>query len=210
MPKTIYCVKLCQRQVQGNEELGTKTPYLYFPYDRFYLMKRNDLPLAQKMFRYFFMLPLDEDLRQAIKNVRVDKTRTISQLRNDNLFEYIVVSAGGYISWLTDLNEWMIVVPTHVRGRYKDREAINSFVGYVQSQAVFRNIDKEINMPQVTLFTPTREIGLFCAVCTNIMDYYEGKCRPGTQLCLKNVDTELPYDSYNARSEKQSSEEVGG
>jgi len=191
----ILCVKIAQREIKGG------TGYQYFPYDRVYLVPRELRATVFRMFRYFFEMDLDNDLLAALTLLKVTHERTITVDRDDKKLE-----GKREGDELTDRvvcpEEWLLIVPTHIKGRKKEdkRESAKeeSVLMYRFSKVLQRSSasNAKARMPRISLHTPYKEIPLFCAVCTRILDFHDNKCSPGKGMCSKNAETILPADAY--------------
>jgi len=202
--RKIYCLKVSQKMLD--------TPIAtYWPYDRAYLIHRDDFHVAPHMFRYYFHMALTPELLHVLNRVEVNAHRTMSLVRDDEKFKYVKGTSQGQFTWIDDPENWKILVPTHVKGRYKNNKAVASFIQYFSTNAInaYHHNDK-IELPQVSLHTPKRDIEFFCAICTNLTQYHEGACKPATQSCKQKIDTELPFDDHFRRALRKSVEEAGG
>lgn len=204
MNKQIYCIKINQKLLQDAK-------FDYWPYDRSYLVHKDNIHIAQHMFRYYFYLPLTSGMLTALNKIEVNNHRHITVARDDSQFKYVKGEVRGQFNWIEDPTEWTVIVPTHVKGRYKNNVAVASFIEYVTTKAINSDYhNRKIELPQISLHTPKREIEFFCAICTNLPNFYHGECGPGKQSCKRNIDTELPFDDHFRKALKRSVEEAGG
>jgi hypothetical protein len=147
----------------------------------------------------------------ALNKVVINKHRHITITRDDSQFEYVKREVRGQFNWIEEPTEWTVIVPTHVKGRYKNNIAVASFIEYVTTKAINSDYhNRKIELPQISLHTPKREIEFFCAICTNLPNFYHGECGPGKQSCKRNIDTELPFDDHFRKALNRSVEEAGG
>lgn len=204
MKHKMYCLKISQKMLHLPN-------FDYWPYDRMYLIHIDDFHVAPLMYRYYFHMPLTPKLLEVLNRIEIEAHREITVSRNDAKFNYIKGKSAGQFQWIDNPNEWRIISPTHVRGKYKNSKAVASLLEYVTTSAIqSHNHNEKIELPQIALHTPKREIGFFCAICANLPQFHEGKCRPGTHQCKLKIDTELPFDDHFRRALKKSAEEAGG
>lgn len=199
MSRQIYSVKICQRLLY-TETGELFSPFHYFPYDRLYLVKKKELPLIKRMFRYFFQLDVTQNIVDALDRVVINRVRTLKHQRDDATSEYIPINTSNMFgSFLTpDMPNWMLVVPTQVKT--KKTEPLTSYINYVHSSLINRHGYPTPGnyLPPITLHTPQRTIHLLCAICDNILKYQTGDCSPGTPSCRarSNQSIQLEHDTY--------------
>ncbi len=200
----IYCIKISQKYI-------TDPQFDYWPYDRSYLIHKDNFHIAPFMFRYYFYMQLTPEMLRALNNIEVKAHREITTIRNDSKFEYVRGSSTGQFNWIENATEWFLMVPTHVTGMYRDKKAVASLLAYISTRAIKQeHHNKKVELPQISLKTPTRDIKFFCATCTNITNFYEGDCKAGTSSCKLHVDAELPFDENFRLALKRSAIEAGG
>lgn len=219
MNNEIYCVKLQQRRLSSASGLD------YFPFDRFYIVPRENKTIGRELFRYCFELEVNASMLKAINAIPIDKTRTITLHRDDKKKEY--KDLRGVPNFFYDDNgnpqlhagAWRIVVPTHVRTRKvtrpedkvkqdkKVRETFVSYIGYVLSRILTADSHNNKSMlPAITLHTPNKSTPLICAMCSGITKFYAGDCTPGRVSCSSNADIEMTQDTYYRETEKEGEE----
>lgn len=203
MKHKIYCLKINQKMLFSN---GCD----YWPYDRTYIIHNDDFHLAPRLYRYYFYMPLTAYLLKALNRIEVKAHREISVDRNDTKLQYVKGSSTGQFTWIDDPNNWRLLIPTHVKGKYENNKAVASFLQYVTTKSIHAGHNVSIELPQISLHTPKRDIEFFCAICTNLPQFYHGECKLGTYSCNLNIDTELPFDDHFRRSLAKSIEEAGG
>jgi hypothetical protein len=192
MPE-IICVKIAQRALPG------AGGYQYFPYDRVYLMPQELRPTAIRMFRYFFELELDAGLLAALNHLSIAHERKITVERNDVQLQG---KDSGKIPNIGHPEAWRLIVPTHIKGRRREEKseaaAEEAVLMYQFSKVLRRSAtsNSAASLPRISLHTPYRDIPLFCAVCTKILDFHDNKCTPGKGTCAKNAEAILPADTY--------------
>lgn len=183
----------------------------YWPYDRTYLIHNDDFHIAPHMYRYYFHMPLTPRLLEVINHIEIEAYREITVDRNDEKLKYAKGNFRGQFAWIDNPEEWRILVPTHVKGRYKNKKAVASFLEYISTKAIQSDSHNQtIELPQIALHTPQREIEFFCAICTNLPQFHDGECRPGTHECKIKIDTSLPFDDHFRKALRKSVEEAGG
>lgn len=202
MSRQIYCVKVCQRRLEYMRRSSSFFPY--FPYDRFYLVKKIDASLVPRMFPYCFEMALTPALLLGLNALRVDATRTIPQYRDDAAFAYKCdydnpPMLNAFADLIQDCNEWLLVAPTHTTKQYlptQHKQIVAQHINYIHSTAIALSRQGVEDMPLITLHTPTRTIALFCAICDRILDYQEGKCAPGNSRCdaVRRLRAEIPAE----------------
>lgn len=204
MKQKIYCIKINQKMLNDPQ-------FTYWPYDRSYLIHKDNMEVAPRMFRYYFYLPLNSRLLKVLNKIEINAYREIPVSRDDEKSTYRRGSSTGQFNWIKEPEEWTIIIPTHVKGKYKNNKAVSSFLEYISTKAITTHQhNSRIDLPQISLHTPKREINFFCAVCSNLPQFYHDECKPGTLTCKRKVDTELPYDPHFRLALKRSIEEAGG
>jgi hypothetical protein len=146
-------------------------------------------------------MELDSDLLAALTLLKVTHERTITIARDDKKLEG--KDAGDELTdRVAHPEEWSLIVPTHIKGRRKEekRESAKeeAILMYRFSKVLQRSSasNAKVHMPRISLHTPYKEIPLFCAVCTRILDFHDNKCSPGKGTCAKNAEAILPADAY--------------
>jgi len=203
MSDHILCVRIAQR-VLATEDV---TQYSRFPFDRVYLGKKHLTPQFDSLFRYYLSLPLDRPLLAALCNLHVTRVRETRVKRDTASHIGISKPASGipgtFNEWIKDPEEWLMVVPTHVRavyGKAQGKEPYKSELAYFLTRAIDGNHNRKVQLPNITLTTPTRKIPLLCAMCKNVLELYAGKCVLGQPACARYAKIRVAYDDHNKKS----------
>jgi hypothetical protein len=178
----LYCVKISQRRLSG-------TPFVYFPYDRIYLISKNDQHLIKKLFKYCFILPVTAEILTALGRLTIKQFRKIPCQKGQRLTNV------GFSNILTEINEsWLLVAPTYVKKVWDKttQKIIKSSLDYIFTHALGNlRHNTSAKLPTIRLQTPTRDIPILCAICSSIGDFYANDCSPGQYSCKINADIQL-------------------
>ncbi len=211
MKNKIICVRIAQRVLRTN----TTADYTKFPFDRVYLSKVHLKPYFKQLFRYYLSMPLDAPLLDALNQLAITTKKETTVRRDDKRAEGVPQNSNnqGFRDLIQSPDDWVMVVPTHVKTRYQNAKRytnpIGSELGYILSRALVPPYNAGVRLPQITLHTPHRTIPIICGVCKNNLDLHEGKCIPGRPSCKSKVRVNLRLDSYNSDTAAQSVEESG-
>lgn len=181
----IYCVKLRQKK------LPTESKMTYFPFDRFYLVPKENRSLANRMFRYFFYMDLSDDMIKAITGYRYDELRIIPALGRPTTARGVEMEMAPVWDSLM-AGDFMLVVPTYPQ-RTREK-AIHGNTGspsvpaYYITKALRAADNAQLLLPQVGIHTPDRDVPLICAICRNYTGYCENECSPGRGSCKAKID----------------------
>lgn len=181
----IYCVKLRQKKLSRTGNFN------YFPFDRFYLVPKENRPLADKMFRYFFYMELSDEMVTAIGGFNYESLRLIPAVGRPTVARGVEEEMAPL--W-RDLHagEYVMIVPTYPqRTRQKaepDSTEAPAIPAYYMTQALKGKDNVNLLLPQIGIHTPKRDVPLICAVCRNYTGYCENECSPGRGTCKDNID----------------------
>jgi hypothetical protein len=215
---SVINLKIAQKKLRRSESYyagGTSPELDYFPFDRIYLFKQNLLPTMKKVFRYSLYMALSAPLYKALSQVYVDEYRDLPLIRNDSRSEYKRVRAlNAFKTQIKDPKDWILMVPTHVRSKYRDPskriKPYASEVAYILSSAISLKHNKGMFLPEITLHTPREDIPAMCSLCKNQAAYLANECNPGQYSCQKEHEILLELDNYHANAAKQSLKASGG
>ena len=185
----IYCVKLRQKQLSN-----ISSGILYFPYDRFYLIPKKQKDLMYKMFQYFFYLPASSATVTAISGYTYKQLRIIPAIERPKTIsdkETLIRNTTQIWDNLIN-NEFMIIIPTYPKRINKTSQTAPA---YYMTEALLPGSNHKINLPQVGIHTPTRDIPLICAVCKNYIGYCENECAPGGGTCKKSIEITIKHNT---------------
>lgn len=181
----IYCVKLRQKK------LPTATKLNYFPFDRFYLIPKENRELANKMFRYFFYMDVSDEIIAAISHYQYTSLRTIPAIGRPTIARGVEAELAPIWDELIS-GDYFLVVPTYPqRTRVKgnpNAEESPATPAYYMTQALRASDNSHVLLPQIGVHTPKRDVPLICAVCKNYSGYCENECSPGRGTCKSNID----------------------
>jgi len=193
----IFCVRIAQKLIQTQGE----SKYSRFPFDRVYLGKKQTASLFTRMFRYHLRMTLDTPLLHALDQLEITRIRETTIIRDDEAYAGVIRPAANRLYFFGDVikraEDWIMVVPTHVKSGYSGHAKRKSELGYTLSRAVDYNLNTSIRLPTITLVTPTREIPIMCAVCRNVLGLQAGECIPGQPSCKRKIGIRVTFDPYN-------------
>jgi hypothetical protein len=201
----VYCVKVNQHLIRKD-----KKKVHYFPFDRSYLVHRDDEHLMKRAFRYYMVMDLTPQLQEMLNLLHVENEKYITIYRNDELFRGKRPCTKKRFPELPE-EEWVLVVPTHVipKSRKRRKTPDHSAIGYLVSSVIGENQNAEVELPPIAVQTPSHRIPLLCSVCTKLPSYYDGKCQPGTAQCRKGATTRIALDKSRQEDAAKSIEESG-
>jgi len=203
----VYCVKVKQHRIGSNAER-----IHYFPFDRCYIVHKDDEHLIQRAFRYYLVMDLTDDVSDLLNRLYVNEKKDIPIYRDDDRMKGKVVERHSCFPGLSE-EEWLLVVPTHAipkrRKRGKKGKNDHSELGYLASRMLGSSQNKDVHLPPISVQTPNRRVPMLCSICAKLPNFYEGKCQPGTEACRSSAKTRLPLDQSRVDSEMQSIEEAG-
>ncbi len=211
MSEHILCVRIAQRAIA---HAGT-SKYHRFPFDRVYLGKKELAYRFKKLFRYYMVMELDQPLLDALGQLAVKRVKETPIVRDNAVLTGVPATKGHnhFLDHITDISDWLMVVPTHVRTVYKKpevyKEPAKSELAYILTRAIKYDQNRKVRLPQITLVTPTRTIPILCGVCQHSLDLHAGKCLPGQAACAYKVQVRLAYDDHNSLTHQQSVEASG-
>ena len=202
MKQTARCVKVAQRVLPDGS---------YFPYDRVYLIPKSEAKTMSRVFRYYMSMPLTEHIVEMLNGIKVSRECRLTIERDDA--QLSGVSPDDPQDRFDDIDnpsDWVMVVPTSVRTKFKKgvgptgdvSKPVASALRYVMSQAVYTDKNKQVQLPQIHLHTPTRTVKFLCGVCQHLPDFHAGKCSPGQRTCRQQARVTLPYDDHFKLSEE--------
>jgi len=212
MSDQIICVKIAQRILDASVE---RREYSKFPFDRVYLGKKTLKPQFRKLFRYYMCLTPDRPLLRALGRLQVKKIQATHILRNDTARYGIkaVPQRNYFLDHIKEMDDWVMVIPTHVRTVYRKPEVFKephkSELMYIMSKAIDFNHNGGVQLPPITLVTPTRTIPILCGVCRRLLEMHAGNCMPGQPQCSYHAAINLAYDDHNSRTPQQSVDASG-
>ncbi len=212
MKDHIFCVRIAQRVLPEEAACG----YKHFPFERVYLAQHRLAPQFRKLFRYYLSLTLDESLLGALNTLAVTKEREIRHQRDDGKLQGATRKnpRDAFNGVIQNPADWLMVVPTHVRTKYKDEKEHkypeSSELGYLLSRTIIAGFNETVRMPQIALHTPKRTIPILCGVCKHNLDLHAGKCLPGRPSCADKIKVVLRLDKHNSDTTAQSVNETGG
>lgn len=212
MSNHVICVRVAQRALIPE---GKGCDYNRFPFERIYLCKNNLISQLSKLYRYYITLPLDQYLLNALNRLAIHTQKETPIKRND--VKTTGQLSGGakniFNSYIKNYQDWTLLIPTHVKTKYKDKEKhknpTGSQLGYVISKIIRYGHNAHVKMPRMTLHTPNRIIPLLCAVCKNNLGLHAGDCLPGRPSCASRVEISLKLDQHNVITSNSSILETG-
>lgn len=181
----IICIKIAQKVIRYPKHEKQKNPYEYFPFDRVYLVEKQNTDLVKRLFRYYFLIPLDRELFHALTTIQVQETST-STIARRNKKETETISL---VDNIANFLDWNIVIPTTYTLKHKAADgALVMKLQYILTRATRRATrSSKIKMPPIMLHTPVRE-SLLCSSCSELPSFYAGDCTPGQRSCYVNAD----------------------
>lgn len=202
------CVKIAQHPLPQ-----TYRPFVFFPFDRLYLSKKQDEHLFEKMFRYYFKMRFSSSLLHVITNLQYAKICKYPRKERPHDFRHHLFDRelSGRIK---EFQDELMIIPTHVQTAYKNYEKKDTIIGskiaYFMSRAVGTGLHPDIKLPKITLHTPKKEIPLICAICSKSPSYHANECSPGTKKCCMEQQLVLPRDKSIDKAVQQALEDTGG
>lgn len=193
----IYCIKIRQRKLPKTLKID------YFPYDRLYLIPKEDRKMADRMFQYFFYMDLSDDILKALIAYHYAHLRLIPALGRPTTVRGVTSELTPIWRQLTADN-FVLIVPTYpqctrskTRSKTKPGAEDSPVVpAYYMSQALRANYNQDRIFPQIGIHTPNRDVPLLCAICKNYLGYSENECSPGRKSC--NDKIEIPISLTGA------------
>lgn len=216
MQPQVICFKIAQSRLPKPKNEAHS--FQYFPFDRVYITPMEFFPALPRLFRYFFYMPLDEEMFNGLNALSVTSMRTIPVMRDDEKFKPQVFDEKQKTGVLRRLIKspasWTLVVPTHIKGRFR-KDKMKSILEASQVVYTFSKILKpssrnpDAKMPRIALHTPHRDIPVSCAVCDHLPSFHAGDCTPGRGNCVHHANIELPPDDHFRQIVWQSAKETG-
>jgi hypothetical protein len=191
----IYCVKLRQKKLPKSSKIN------YFPFDRFYLVPKENRHLADKMFRYFFYMDLSDDMIKAITGYNYEHLRLIPAIGRPSIVRGVETELAPVWDDLIAGN-FVLIVPTYPQ-RTRDKveagaEDAPAIPAYYMTQALRGADNAQLLLPQIGIHTPKRDVPLVCAVCRNYTGYCENECSPGRGTCKDKIDIPITMGGATA------------
>jgi len=212
MANQLICIRVAQRALPYSTEMR----YERFPFDRFYLCPTAKLSSLRRIFRYFLTLPLDEELQQALRALKLQHIKNTPVIRDDRASEKRELPEDNSVldTALAITDEWSIIVPTHVKNTFKahpnKRTPDKGYLGYVLTSAIFTGHNTKIRLPQITLHAPDRTVPILCALCRNLLGLHNGDCVPGRGSCKDSQKINVAPDTYFYQKAEAALHETGG
>jgi len=206
---------ICVRIAQAVLPVTNAAEYSKFPFDRVYLGKKELAHKIKRMFRYYMTLNLDQHLMTALGRLDVKRVKETKIIRNDAELEGVAVTnkRNYFLDHIVDINDWMLVVPTHVRTIYRRpdlyEEPSQSELAYILSKAIDHNHNRQVQLPRITLVTPRRTVPILCGVCRQVLEMHAGNCLPGQPTCAFRAKVRLAYDDHNSLTSQKSVDASG-
>lgn len=222
MPKMtpqVICIKIAQSRLPVSGSGTDAHTYQYFPFDRVYVTPMEFFPALPRLFRYFFYMPLDAETFNALNAISVESIRTLPVARDDEKSKPQVLEDKRKFGVLRRLIKspasWTLVVPTHIKGRFK-KEKMKAILEASQVMYTFSRVlkgsgsrNRSTIMPRIALHTPHRDIPVACAVCDHLPSFHAGDCNPGRADCAQHAHVELPPDDHFRQIVWQATAETG-
>jgi hypothetical protein len=160
-------------------------------------------------------MPVSPDLLEALAQIRVDKERELPIIRDDARMEYRTLNKlNTFEKHIRHHQNWFMVVPTHVRPKYKrgkkDQIPYASEVSYILTRAVNKDRNQRGILPQITLHTPTKVVSVLCGLCKNQASYLAGDCNPGQASCAREHEVLVALDNFHSKTKEESLKASGG
>lgn len=214
MENKIICVRIAQRALPATPT----SKYTRFPFERVYLCENNIVPQLKELFRYSLSFQLDKPLLEALNQLNINNIKETPVLRDDKRQRGTDYKdkRHAFLSHIQyeDVQHWTVLVPTHVKTRYKDSKnhkgPIASELGYVLSKIIMYGHNQGTKLPRITLHTPSRIVPILCGICRNVLELHEGNCVPGQPNCASRVKVTLKLDTHHTKISEKSIEESGG
>jgi len=202
----IHVIKIKQNRLYSKNKDGSPS-FDYFPFDRIYLIPKNQSPMIPQLFKYSFIIKMNSHITSALRSLVYTRTRHIGLQRNDEELAWKAPPDDPF-TFLKD-STWLMVIPTYAyKSNVKEKHPVR--LAYVITAAMNALHNVKVKLPTVTLQTPRGKIPLLCSVCTEIPAYYANKCTPGQHDCRRKMNVpQLRLDKTPKGTRSASIEEAG-
>jgi hypothetical protein len=191
----IYSVKL--RNVTKTASVKKQFRASYFPYDRFYLVHRDDYAagLADRMFFVYLFHEVTPGIQQYmdehidIVNITTLGSKGLKVTKENKIKD----TSQSRVAWhVKGIHDYVIIVPTYTHKYSKStRETAENSVGYASAKSYIHAIDDEIGPP--SLVVNGENLKQPCVFCDQYFDGFQsGLCRFGDIKCHKTCVLYLP------------------
>ena len=201
------------------------------PFDKLYLVNKENRELIPRIFNYALVLPLSDDILKALYKLRPKILNRKHQYRNDDHKNIPLMindeQIDGRKQSLDQVNQWweelnvelnftnrLVVVPiltSIARKKIRPRYLASKkwFSTQNRRQKEYKTKNKGEPLPAISEFAylatprpaPLDKIRPICTICPRMLLHLQGECIPGQEICYKSLN-------FNDMTEPETSEEV--
>lgn len=175
------------------------------PFDKMYLIHKDDREYIPKIFGYALVLPLSDQITEPLSNIR-PRRQTHKGFRRDDdrkdlpIFKQKTTKSDWQAWWGSFLTEHdaenrVVVIPiltASVRKQVRPRYLVAK---HWEANAKARR-GSQASLPLLSdyaylatpLAPPDDKIRPICSICPRMLLQLQGKCQPGERICYESLD----------------------